>query len=56
MTRQELLQVKGILLKIKNQDPFVHEALHSIDRDIVRREQQSKAMRDNNREGYDIEF
>lgn len=42
-----------VLIKIKNQDAFVKEAICSVERDIVRREQQSKAQVDNQCAGYD---
>ena len=46
MTRKELEIVKGILTKIKNQDPFVAEAIAYLDKDIALREQQRKNQRD----------
>lgn len=52
MTKEHLLKVKCILLKIKNQDAFIAEALTYIDRDLALREQQKKAMRDNNNSDY----
>jgi hypothetical protein len=53
MTKEQLTKVKNILLKIKNQDAFVCEAVTYVDRDLALRDQQKKAMRDNMRDGYD---
>lgn len=49
MTKRELEQVLGVLSKIRPENPFVEEAKLSVQRDIERRKQQSKAMRDINR-------
>lgn len=53
MTRKELEQVIAVLNNIKNRDSFVKEAICNVERDLVRREQQSKKQVENRNSGYE---
>jgi len=46
MTRKELEQVLFCLKKVKQPNSHINEAIASVERDIARREQQSRAQRD----------
>lgn len=52
MTRKELEQVLFCLKKIHQPNAFVNEAICSVERDIYRREQQSKAQKDLGKDEY----
>jgi len=54
MNRKELVMVESILLKIKNPDSYVQEALHTIRRDLARLNKRAKEQRENNRQGYEF--
>lgn len=53
MTTKELLVVKAILLKIRNKDAWIAEAIAYLDKDLAIRNQQRKEMLDNRADSYE---
>lgn len=52
MRVMDAYMVKDVLLKIKNKDSYVMEAIAHLDREIAIRERQTKAAKDNRESEY----